>query len=315
MNNNLLSIIIPHYNSSDTLEKLLASIPNKEEIQVIVVDDYSEKQHLDEIAKLKDKYSFEFYENDGVKSAGTCRNIGIDKAIGDWVLFADSDDYFVENFYDSVSKYFESDYEVVHFYATSIFIDSGEQSDRHKGIENYQNKYLKNQSKKNEISLKYNISSPVCKLISRDLIINNNIKFDEVLTANDVMFSAKVGYYMKRFTVDSGIIYCITKNSKSITSRIDIKSFDIRKNVRINKILFLEERLSKLEFNAFDPKLLEILLPTLINFGPKRLIQVIKELREQKIKWFYWNYLSPSTIYLLIKKFIFLFKNKRYQSK
>lgn len=33
------SVIIPHYNSEDSLEKLLESIPSKNHIEVIVVDE------------------------------------------------------------------------------------------------------------------------------------------------------------------------------------------------------------------------------------------------------------------------------------
>ena len=47
-----LSIIIPHYNGSDLLEKLLSSIPQKREIQIIVIDDKSEMFHLEFIYKL-----------------------------------------------------------------------------------------------------------------------------------------------------------------------------------------------------------------------------------------------------------------------
>ena len=38
----VLTIIIPHYNSPKLLDKLLDSIPEREELEVIVVDDNSE---------------------------------------------------------------------------------------------------------------------------------------------------------------------------------------------------------------------------------------------------------------------------------
>ena len=93
-----LSIIIPHYNSSNFLEKLLLSIPKKKDIQVIIVDDKSELSHLKVIYELKKIYSFDFFQNNRDKGAGSCRNIGLEIAIGKWILFADSDDFFVNNF-------------------------------------------------------------------------------------------------------------------------------------------------------------------------------------------------------------------------
>ena len=94
-----LSIIIPHFNGSDLLATLLEFIPDDKKIQTIVVDDKSDSFHLKAIEKLKYKYDFEFYENNKFKSR-LCRNIGLEKAKGKWIMFADSDDYFVDGFYE-----------------------------------------------------------------------------------------------------------------------------------------------------------------------------------------------------------------------
>ena len=95
-----LSIIIPHYNTSDLLEKLLSTIPKDKNIEVIVIDDKSQDKHIEDIEDLKteEKYiDFLFLKNQTLKKgAGTCRNIGLDHAQGEWVLFADADDYFAD---------------------------------------------------------------------------------------------------------------------------------------------------------------------------------------------------------------------------
>ena len=90
-----ISIIIPHFNKPDLLEKLLLSIPqDKIDIQTIVVDDQSETSYFNEVEKLKNKYNFELYQNQIQKSAGLCRNLGLQKAKNTWIIFADGDDYF-----------------------------------------------------------------------------------------------------------------------------------------------------------------------------------------------------------------------------
>ena len=90
-----LTIIIPHHNIPDLLRKLLASIPKRNSIQIIVVDDHSTEyvDQLNAVIRSADDRNLEFYHNDAARnSPGTCRNIGLDHARGQWILFADADD-------------------------------------------------------------------------------------------------------------------------------------------------------------------------------------------------------------------------------
>ena len=80
----LLSIIIAHFENPDGLEILLKSIitdsiKNPEiGFEVLVIDDYSCEQTQKELIKLQSKFNFKLYHNNSIKSAGTCRNIGLD---------------------------------------------------------------------------------------------------------------------------------------------------------------------------------------------------------------------------------------------
>lgn len=111
-----LTIIIPHHNIPDLLRKLLASIPKRNSIQIIVVDDHSTEyvDQLNAVIRSADDRNLEFYHNDAARnSPGTCRNIGLDHARGQWILFADADDYYVDGWYEKLEPYFHSDYEVI----------------------------------------------------------------------------------------------------------------------------------------------------------------------------------------------------------
>ena len=46
------SVAIPHYNSPDLLQRMLNSIPERDDIQVIVVDDGSKEENVEKIKKL-----------------------------------------------------------------------------------------------------------------------------------------------------------------------------------------------------------------------------------------------------------------------
>ena len=56
--------------------------------------------------------------------AGFARNLGLRYACGKWVLFADADDFFHKDFYNIISAYEKSSYEVVYFDSYSVFSDT-----------------------------------------------------------------------------------------------------------------------------------------------------------------------------------------------
>lgn len=285
-----LSIIIPHFNDSKLLEKLLLSIPQDKCIQTILVDDKSEQLHVEYIKELQSKYNFEFYENDRIKSAGTCRNIGLEKAKGKWVLFADSDDYFVDAFYDTLSKYFDKDIDVVFFRPTSIYIDTGEVADRHKSFEKVLDDYVKDTSI--ELKIRYEIPNPVSKMIRKDFIEYHKIQFDEVRAANDMMFSTKVGHAMKKFVVSDAVIYCVTRNHGSLTANMSEEVYWSRVKVAVVYVRFLQDHLSKEEFNTIEPKLLGHFINGL-RLGVVEFFKVWRYFAKNKVKWFWWSYLNP----------------------
>lgn len=247
-----LTIIIPYYNSISKLNRLLDSIPPHEDIQTIIINDKS-NINLDLYQKTKLRHNDKvFLENKTAKKgAGVCRNIGIEKAEGRWILFADSDDFFIKKFYEKASLYFNTNNEVVYFPPTSLDIMSGQPSNRHKSYQDLVLNYLENPSIYNENLLRYKYYVPWSKLISRDFIKAHDLKFDEVMVSNDVMFSTKVGFNLRSFAVDDNIIYCVTKdNEKSLTRNTSKEFFYIRIKKWLEYYKYLEKRLSTKEFKS-----------------------------------------------------------------
>lgn len=250
-----LTIIIPHYNSVKLLKKLLSTIPRLDSIQIIVVDDNSDKD-INEYNKMKKDAHYNhilFTENNTNKrSAGACRNIGIKLALGNWILFADADDFFIDGFYEKLKIYFNTNNDIVYFTPTSIELDTGEISNRHKGYEQSILRYKETRDLKSEMELKYIFIVPWSKLIRKQFIINNNISFDEVIAANDVMFSTKVGYYLNKFDVSTDIIYCVTKSRGTLTGNINKDVFESRIDVLIDQYNFLRKKLTIEEFKLIN---------------------------------------------------------------
>ena len=240
-----LTIIIPCYNDYRSLKKILKTIPQNRNIQKIVVDDNSNASNFEQIKKLKKKFNFELFKNNSNKGAGACRNIGLENAKGEWLIFADSDDFFTKEFYKTVSYYFNSKFDIIYFTPTSIFLSNGNLSTRHLSFQNLINSYLKDTSKKNEFSLRYKFIAPWSQMIKTKFIEKNKIKFDKIITSNDVMFASKIGYFVKNFAVSKKVIYCIVNRKNSLTKNLNEKFFDIRLNTRISRIKFLKKKLDR----------------------------------------------------------------------
>ena len=223
--NNLikLSIIVPHYNSPDLLANLLNTIPNDPQIEVIVVDDHSTIK-LEELSRCKQKFgdrNIFFYENDlDKKGAGTARNKGIRYSIGEYLLFADADDWFVCDFWNSVQESMTDGAELI-YYAPCSQNTNGEPSERHVHYAELVNNYLLDPSHQHELKLRYLYWSPCSKLIKRSVVVKHHICYDEGRCAEDLIFSVKVGHYAKEIKASEKIIYCILDHEGSLTTHND----------------------------------------------------------------------------------------------
>ena len=284
-----LSIIIPHYNDAERLRRCLNSIPIDEDIEVIVVDDNSKPEEQDKARQyVSERISNSlFFVNPNYNhSAGTCRNIGLKNASGKWVLFSDSDDYFIDFFYEKVKGYFDTDYDIVFFESRSREEVFGNASDRHMYYCGLVDDYLRNSEKKNELKLKINNYVPWGKLIRRSLITDNDIIFEEIRYSNDLMFTTKVGAYAKKICADENVIYCVTSSERSLTKIKNRESFDIRKQAMIRRYAFLYNHLTKEEMCLIDMKYMGIryvLSPIRNGYGIKLAVDYIKLLKDLKV--------------------------------
>lgn len=87
------SIIIPNYNSEKWIKRLLDSIKNQtyKDYELIIVDDMSTDGSL-EIIK-----DYDVIHNPYKRYNGGSRNVGVEHATGEYIVFADCDDYFYSN--------------------------------------------------------------------------------------------------------------------------------------------------------------------------------------------------------------------------
>lgn len=215
------SIIIPHKNSPDLLRRCLDSIPHREDIQIIVVDDNSDSSKVDfaHFPGMNESNTEVYFTKEG-RGAGYARNVGLKYAKGKWLLFADADDYFAEGYLSCLDDYKDSSYDIVYFVTTSIYPETGEIAMRHEWNQNCIEEAL---SHDNYNLLKYKNTSPVAKIVRNSLVQQKNIRFDEVVAANDAMFSIKTAFYANMVMADRRIVYVITVRKGSLEYTISKK--------------------------------------------------------------------------------------------
>ncbi len=298
-----LSIIIPHYNSPDLLAKLLSTIPEKKDIQTIIIDDHSDENVKVKIHKLQLLYKdrdFLFLENNTEEhNAGATRNIGLKYAKGKWLLFADADDFFLEGFYDVIKDYFDTDYDIVFFPPTSMELDTGEIGTRYLTYANYVGDYLQKPCLESEIHLRYLWPGPWCKLIRNSMVQNSKITFESIQCCNDDMFSVQNGFFADKIAVSDNTIYCITRSAGSITTKLDIDAFDTRVQERIRRFHFLKEHLTKEEFRdaeAYKIAVTYLLLILRRRYGMHIFFRYFKIFRQNHMFIFDIRVVSPKNI-------------------
>lgn len=102
-----LTVIIPVFNQEDLVIRALDSIPQRKDIEIIVIDDASTDKTYANILRYmfhNDERNILLLQNKENKGVGYTVNRGYDKATGEYVVLLGSDDYLVEDFEDSLKE-------------------------------------------------------------------------------------------------------------------------------------------------------------------------------------------------------------------
>ena len=104
------SVIIPVYNAKGTLRRCLDSLVGQQfsDYELLLINDGSTDDSDAICREYANTYPCVRYfakENGGVSSA---RNLGLEQAEGEYILFVDSDDYVSENYFASLSDALEN---------------------------------------------------------------------------------------------------------------------------------------------------------------------------------------------------------------
>lgn len=187
-----VSIIMPIYNASQFLECSCQSVSKQtlKDIELICVDDGSTDESLETLHKLKEKYNFIKIFSQTNQGAGKARNLGISKAVGEYIAFLDADDKFIdENALEKMYIYgFKNNADIICGNLKRIK-QNGEIEENY----DFKNARFTYFPKKDIVlPIEYGIPFAFYKNIyKRSFILENSIEFPDLLYGEDPLFLTK----------------------------------------------------------------------------------------------------------------------------
>lgn len=230
-----VSVIVPVYNVEKYLEKCLDSLVNQtlDNIEIVVVNDGSPDNSQKIIDKYKKNYpkkiSSYIKENGGVSSA---RNLGIEKAQGEYIAFIDGDDYVSLDMYEKMyNKAISNNFDIVVCDLNYIYED----------LKNVQvsSNILKDTT---DIKKVYVSMYPsVCNKIYKKELFDKKVEFKKGIYFEDVDFLYKIFPYIKSIGVLKDAFIQYVQREGSITHVFDNRLYDYVSN--FNELIeFYKER-------------------------------------------------------------------------
>lgn len=246
------SIIIPHRDCPDLLQRCLDSIPVRDNIQVIVVDDNSNSSivDFDHFPGNDREDVMTVYTKEG-KGAGYARNIGLEYATGEWIIFADADDFF---FSQELIKLFDMDLpedgDVVlyqfkfHRGDGSFFIypeiEAREDSEAIRLIVSH-----------NTNDLCRMAVMPWAKMVRKGHLDKYHIRFDEIKWGNDMIYSTKLSLSVDSFLVAPLLVYSHEWFPNSLVNKeLGLEMFYSRALLSLKRAKLLQQG-GRLDYNIF----------------------------------------------------------------
>jgi glycosyltransferase involved in cell wall biosynthesis len=274
------SIIIPFRGKAELLYKAVASVPDRGDAEVIVVDNNLHPLPSADVPH-KQQATVVYLTSDPNMGAGRARNEGLKHVRGKWILFLDADDYFTDDAFAAFDQYLESDADIIYFDADSINLVSGQPSNRHRMVHQFLTTYLETG---NEDSIRYLFVNPISKMMRASFVMEGGFHFEEIKVANDQMFSIWTGHAARKVMADAAKVYMITAGEKntSLTKTKSAENQFIRYQVAIRQYHFMESIGRKdLRFH-----LLSFVVHAFSDFGIKEGVKYVKYAMKEKVNIF-----------------------------
>jgi len=308
----LFSIIIPVYNSDKYLVQCIQSVLNQKlnNLEIILIEDCSTDNSTKICNSFAKKYNnIKLLINNQRQGVSSSRNYGIKKAIGEYIIFLDSDDYLLTNSLYNLKKLIDekrrADLILVNFYV----VNNGINFINSRKIFNKNIIHCKNTDEIiSVINLNYAFNECWCYIFKRDFIIKNKLYFiPKINFAEDQEFVAKALCLCKRFSFFNKSYYCY-RLSGNLSHQMGLEVSIACLKVVNSMCKFLKnKKLSKIKSKFFYKRIytpLNELKPRLVCLNKKEILQ-LSNFINKNINNFRMleNTYQKNDIYFFIKKY------------
>lgn len=212
-----LSIVVPVYGAENYLQKNMQTIVNQlnKDCELILVDDGSKDSSgmiCDHISMQSTQVSVIHKINGGVSSA---RNVGIQKATGEYIVFVDSDDYVESNYISTILKAIECQDDLIFFGAYLIKNNENTRQLMKPWLSSISNRHDIETANRMVFGCKTN--EPWDKVFKLKIIRENKITFPEdVNLGEDLIFILSYLKFVNTVTILDCPIYYHTFNENGL---------------------------------------------------------------------------------------------------
>ncbi|MCL2128774.1 MAG: glycosyltransferase [Treponema sp.] len=244
-----VSVIIPIFNSEEYLRECLDSVINQtlKNIEIICVNDGSTDNSVEILKEYEYLGKRIKVLNQNNLGAGAARNNGLKIAKGEYLAFLDSDDFYDFSVLDKAyKKAINSNADIVIFNLKLLNIKNGKFSEA-------KWKFNKEYFPKNRPFSYKDLSSNIFKafghdvwnkLFKKDLIDNNNLKFQESWRANDVFFTwCSMFCASKIDIIDEQLVFQRRGLSTNLQSNNDQNPLDFYESFKRLKEFLIEKNI------------------------------------------------------------------------
>lgn len=309
----VISIIVPVYNSEAFLRRCIESVLSQtfSDFELILINDGSvdfSGKICDEYSSMDNRVVVIHKNNEGVSIA---RNVGLNMARGEWLLFIDSDDYVLSDYLECLLKVAEGEHLVISGYIAEDYDGIVIKQSTFKEGCLYLDKCDIEVSQLDSILV---YGTPWGKLYLKSIVLDNKIYFNSELSIHeDHLFYFSYLNCISKIRIVNFRKYVYVNNRNSSLSRRNDISFELKllSYFEISKILDIlldNIKISRFSLPFTGDFVCRLYISAVIisykaNIPRKKRLEILQYMNKKEILTYY----IPNTFYGYIMKIILLY--------